>query len=210
MPLSRSSHGRGRQKSQSSFSGERISSTVSRRSRRLAIFMLGIWFGGVLLVGIAAPASFRAVERVMAERQDVISVAIEKLGPVTTRDVLRFQIAEVNRLMFAIWGWVQFFISISLLLLLVFLSNAGRLSLIFSGLMTGVAALSNFVLIPRIVELGRTNMKGVGSAERFELMHAGFTTFQVTILVLGLMLLFSLFRRRDNRGSSSGRDSGII
>ncbi len=88
--------------------------------------------------------------------------------------------------------------------------NAGRLSLIFSGLMTGVAALSNFVLIPRIVELGRTNMKGVGSAERFELMHAGFTTFQVTILVLGLMLLFSLFGRRDSRSSGSSRDSGIV
>jgi hypothetical protein len=66
--------------------------------------------------------------------------------------------------------------------------------------MSAVAALANFVLIPRIVELARTNIKGVGSVERFELMHAGFTTFQVTILLLGLILLFSLFRRRERNG----------
>lgn len=156
------------------------------------------------MVSIAAPASFRTVERVMAERPEIVAATIEKLGPVTARDLLRYQVAEANRLMFSIWGWVQFFLSAALLLLLIFLSNAGRLSLICSGLMSAVAALANFVLIPRIVELARTNMKGVGSAERFELMHAGFTTFQVAILVLGLTLLFSLFRRRERTGGGSG------
>lgn len=141
----------------------------------------------------------------MAERAEIVAATVDRIGPVTTRDILRYQVAETNRMMFSIWGWVQCFLSLSLLLLLIFLSNAGRLSLICSGLMTAVAALSNFVLIPRIVELARTNIKGVGSAERFELMHAGFTTFQVTILVVGLILLFSLFRRRERgAGSSSG------
>lgn len=192
-----------KRKTQPSYSGERISSTVSRRSRRLAVFLLGLWFGGIVMMSIAAPASFRSVEKVMAERQEIVTAAIEKLGPVTTRDVLRYQVAETNRMMFSIWGWVQCFLSLVLLLLLIFLSNAGRLSLICSGLMSAISALANFVLIPRIVELARTNIKGVGSAERFELMHAGFTTFQVTILVLGLILLFSLFRRRERTGSGS-------
>ena len=164
------------------------------------MFLLGFWFGGILLISIAAPASFRSVEKVMAERQELVAASIEKLGPVTMRDVLRYQVAETNRMMFTIWGWVQCFLSLALLLLLVFLSNAGKLSLICAGLMSAVAALANFVLIPRIVELARTNIKGGGSAERFELMHAGFTTFQVTILLLGLILLFSLFRRRERPG----------
>jgi hypothetical protein len=209
MPSTRSSHGHTRNTTPS-FSGERISSTVSRRSRRLAVFLLGIWFGGILLIGIAAPASFRSVDRVMAERQEIVGASVEKLGPVTTRDLLRYQIAEANRLLISIWGWVQFFLSASLLLLLVFLSNAKWLSLICSGLMAALAALSNFVLIPRIVEVGRSNLKGGGGAERFELMHSGFTTFQVTLLLLGLVLLLSLFRRRDTRSSSSGRDSAIF
>jgi hypothetical protein len=192
-----------RQKSQSSFGGERISSTVSRRSRRLAVFLLGLWMGGIVAISIAAPASFRSVEKVMAERPEIVTAATDKLGPVTMRDILRYQVAETNRMMFTIWGWVQCFLSLALLLLLIFLSNAGRLSLLCSGLMSAVAALANFVLIPRIVELARTNIKGVGSAERFELMHSGFTTFQAAILVLGLVLLFSLFRRRERTGSGS-------
>ncbi|MBE0656549.1 MAG: DUF4149 domain-containing protein [Bryobacteraceae bacterium] len=192
-----------RRKSQSSFGGERISSTVSRRSRRLAVFLLGLWMGGIVAISIAAPASFRSVEKVMAERPEIVTAATDKLGPVTMRDILRYQVAETNRMMFTIWGWVQCFLSLALLLLLIFLSNAGRLSLLCSGLMAAVAALANFVLIPRIVELARTNIKGVGSAERFELMHSGFTTFQATILVLGLVLLFSLFRRRERTGGGS-------
>ena len=192
-----------RRKTQASYGGERISSTVSRRSRRLAVFLLGLWIGGIVDISIAAPVSFRSVEKVMAERPEIVTSAIDKLGPVTMRDILRYQVAEANRMMFTIWGWVQCFLSLALLLLLIFLSNAGRLSLICSGLMSAVAALANFVLIPRIVELARTNIKGAGSAERFELMHAGFTTFQATILVLGLVLLFSLFRRRERTGGGS-------
>jgi hypothetical protein len=192
-----------KRKTQASYGGERISSTVSRRSRRLAVFLLGLWIGGIVAISIAAPASFRSVEKVMAERPEIVTSAVDKLGPVTMRDILRYQVAETNRMMFTIWGWVQCFLSLALLLLLIFLSNAGRLSLICSGLMSAVAALANFVLIPRIVELARTNIKGVGSAERFELMHAGFTTFQATILVLGLVLLFSLFRRRERTGGGS-------
>lgn len=165
--------------------------------------MLGLWMGGILMISVAAPASFRSVEKLMGERPEIVAKTVDKLGPVTTRDLLRYQVAETNRMMFAIWGWVQFFLSAALLLLLIFLSNAGRISLICSGLMSAIAALSNFLLIPRIVELARTNIKGVGSAERFELMHAGFTTFQATILVLGLFLLFSLFRRRERTGSGS-------
>lgn len=189
--------------------GDRISSTVSRRTRRLAVFLLGIWFGGILMLGVAAPSSFRAVDRVMAGRQEIVEIAVQKLGPVTTRDLLRFQIAETNRMMFSIWGWVQASLAVSLLLLLVFLSNAGRLSILCSALMAALAALSNFVLIPRIVELGRSNVKGAGSAERFELMHSGFSAFQAAILVIGLVLLFSLFRRRDRSSGQSSLNTGI-
>jgi hypothetical protein len=207
MPNSRSSHTK--QESRPSFGGERISSTVSRRSRRLAVFLLGIWFGGILMMGVAAPASFRTVERVMAERQEIVATAVEKIGPVTTRDVLRYQIAEANRMMFSIWGWAQAALAASLLILLVFLSNAGRLSISCAVLMAALAALSNFVLIPRIVELGRSNLKGAGSAERFELMHSGFSAFQAAILVIGLILLYSLFQRRDRSAGVSSRGAGI-
>jgi len=193
-----------------SYSDDRISSTVSRRSRRLAVFLLGIWFGGILMIGVAARASFRTVERVMAERPEVVDAAVEKLGPVTTRDILRYQIAEANRMMFSIWGWVQVALAATLLLLLLFLSNAGRFSIGCTMLMAALAALSNFVLIPRIVELGRSNLKGAGSAERFELMHAGFSAFQAAILATGLALLFSLFRRRDVSSGRSSRGAGIL
>jgi hypothetical protein len=209
MPSSRSSHSRSK-KSSSSRSGERISSSVSRRSRRLATLILGLWFGGILLVSVAPHVSFRAVEQVMAERQPVVAHAVEKVGPVATRDLLRFQVAEANRLTFSVWGWFQLFLSAMLLLLLVFLSNARRISLICAAAMTALATLSCFVLIPRIVESGpSSSMPGTG-AERFELMNSGFTTFQGTILLLGLVLLFSLFGGSDRGGRSSNGDSGEL
>lgn len=208
MSSSGSSHSRNTKRP--SYSGDRISSTVSRRSRRLAVFLLGIWFAGVLMIGVAPPASFRTVERLMAERPEIVDAAVEKLGPVTTRDVLRYQIAEANRMLFSIWGWAQSALAAMLLLLLLFLSNAGRFSICCAAIMAALAGLSNFVLIPRIVELGRSNLKDAGSAERFELMHAGFSAFQAAILAVGLVLLFSLFRRRDITSRGSSRGSGNV
>lgn len=171
--------------------------------------MLGVWFGGILLVGVASPIAFRSVELVMADRQPVVAHSVEKVGPVATRDLLRFQVAEANRLAFSVWGWFQFFLGITLLLLLVFLSNANRLALGCSAAMAALAALSNFVLIPRIVETGPSSAVPGTGAERFELMHSGFTTFQGTILLVGLVLLFSLLGRSRRGSGSSGGGGGL-
>ena len=181
---------------------DRISRRTAARTRRAITFLLGLWCGGMALV---APASFRAANTVMKAAPPALQTVIEKTDAATAQALLRYQVGEVNRLMFGLWGWTQAAAALAVLLLLVFLSNAGRAAVGVSALMLLVAALMHFVLIPRIAMLTRTAGSAPGktagsSPEMFALLHGGFAVFQLALLGLIGVLLFLLFRSRDRDG----------
>jgi len=187
---------------------DRIGHRTAARTRRLITFLLGLWCGGLLLVAIVAPTSFSAAETVMRIPPPALEKVLEAVGPAAAREVLRYQVGEVNRLVFGVWGWLQLAASAAVLLLLVFLSNAGKAAVGVAGAMVALAALMNFFLIPRIALMTRmaaltAEARARADAGMFAVLHGGFALLQVVLLALMGVLLFLLFRSRT--GSRNGR-----
>lgn len=184
----------------------RISRRTAARTRRVVTFLLGLWCGGMLLVALVAPASFTAADSVLKAPPPALETVIEKADAATAKAVLRYQVAEVNRKMFELWGWMQGLAALAVLVLLVFLSNAGRHAVGVAALMVLLAGIMNFVLIPGISNLTRAAASAgekAAAAGSFALLHTGFAIFQIALLVLIAALFFLLFRGRDRSGEGS-------
>lgn len=175
--------------------------------------LTGAWLGAILMVALAAPAAFRSVDEVMSSPPPATAKMIKDLGPTAVREVLHYQVGEANRLMFETWGIVQMVLAGLIFLLLLFFSTVGRPALGLSLGMLLLALLMQFVMIPRIVESGR-DMRASLSArpaavmERFRMLHLGFTTFEMAVVLLGAILLILLLRNR--RVGGTARRSGDI
>lgn len=188
----------------------RIAPESSALTRRVAAVLISIWFGGILLVALSAPAAFHSVDKVLDAPTENVAKAVKTLGPTVTRNMLNYQVSEANRVLFGIWGWLQLGFALAVVLLLLFLSNVGRTALGLSGGMMLMALLMNFVLIPRISETGRQMQTSLQSrpaelADRFRLMHYGFSAFELAVVALGAMLLVLLLRSRSGSGSGHRR-----
>lgn len=183
----------------------RIAPESSSLTRRIAAVLVSMWLGGILMVALSAPATFRSVDGVLTSPPESVSKAVDTLGPTLTRQILHYQVSEANRMLFDAWGWVQLTLALGIVLLLLFFSNVGRMTLGLSLGMLFMAGLMNFLLIPRIAEAGRQlraslQVQPAELAERFRLMHYGFTAFELTVVALGAMLLVLLLRGRSGIG----------
>ncbi|MBL0159159.1 MAG: hypothetical protein IPP47_18900 [Bryobacterales bacterium] len=185
----------------------RIAPESSWLCRRVAAVLVGIWFGGILLVALAAPASLQSVDSVLTSPPQSITKAVKSLGPELTREILQFQAGEANRVMFLIWGWTQLALAGAVVILLLFLSNVGRTVLGLSFAMMLLAALIKFLVISRIAASGRLTQASVQIApaelaERLRFMYYTFAAFELVVVVLGSVLLVLLL---GGRRSGSGR-----
>jgi hypothetical protein len=185
----------------------RISPDASWTARRVAAVLVSIWIGGIVMVALTAPASFGTVEPSLAAPAPAVAKVIKAVGPAAARDALRYQVAEVNRAMFDLWGWIQLGLGVAVFGLLLFASTVGRVSLAVALAMMALAAVMRLVLIPRIVELTREiqSAGGPGTAGKLQLLHGGYSAFQFTVVVLGAALLVLLLRGRGAQRAVKGR-----
>jgi hypothetical protein len=188
-----------------------ISPEASWFVRRLVAVLVSAWLGGILMVALSAPAAFQSVDFSLKSPPPSMLKAVKLLGEPAVHEILRFQVGEANRLMFETWGTVQLILSAAAFILLLFFSTVRRTTLGVSLIMLATAALMKFLLIPRIVETGRTlHTSAPGSAakaaESFRALHVGFSAFESAVAVLGVLLLALLLRnRRGSRSSSRNR-----
>lgn len=191
----------------SSTSMNRVPYETSSLLRRAASILIGIWFGGILMVALSAPAAFRSVDTHLAAPTEATAKALKALGPTTVREILHYQVGEANRLMFESWGWVQSALGAAIFVMLLFGTTVGRPAL---GIALGqflMALLMQFIMIPRITEIGRQMRSGsTGQPQdlvaRFRAMHLGFTAFELAVVLLGSALLVLLLRRAGGRRRS--------
>jgi len=178
----------------------RVPHETSSLLRRAAAILIGIWFGGILLVALAAPASFRSVDSAFAAPPEVLSSAVKTLGPSTTRELLMYQVSEANRLLFETWGWVQSGLAVTVFIILLFGTTVGRPALAATVVQLLLALLMQFFMIPRISEIGRQMRARAGVTpqemlDKFKILHLGFTAFELAVVITGSVLLVYLLRR---------------
>jgi hypothetical protein len=180
-----------------------------RHTMRLASFVMGLWCGCILLIGVAVPVAFHSVDSVLDTPAFEARNMIDRLGPDDARMLLRYQIAESNRSLFIFWGWMQVGFGVALLLFLLFGTATGRISLSLAAMMLAIATWMNWKLIPRMDIMSRgLDFKGpaerAGAAGQFVFLHRTFSALEGVIIVLCGILLVRFLRIRTVRRSLSG------
>jgi hypothetical protein len=190
-----------------------------RGPRLLITILLAIWLGAILIVAVGVPRSFAAIDNVMTNPPDPVLTIFKKIGPVASRALLRYQIAEANRMLFGAWGWIQLILAATVFGLVLFATRARKLSIGFAGLMLFLAATMNFFLVPRLDGLSRVSdfapsASTQAETSNFSLLHRGFTAFEATVAILGAALFMTLAHRGSDSGATAAdtarREAGMV
>ncbi len=162
--------------------------------------------GGSLLTAWMAFRGFDVVEDVLRAPSPQFEEIQKPVGHESTRLLLRFQVAELNREMAHDWGVAQLIFAVSTLLLILFATSEGRPTLIIAAVVLLIVAIQQFALMPRIVGLGRLLdflPPDQALADRGELraLSVMYTGSEILKLLVGGVLVWQLFRAK--RRSSS-------
>jgi hypothetical protein len=178
--------------------------------RMFASAFVGLWLGGILLIALAIPVSFRSVGEAMSTPTPALAKAIKAVGPASAQQVLHEQISESNRGIFRVWGYIQIAFGAGLFLFLLFGTRIGRTGLAVGMIMLLLALAMGMILVPRIEAISRAvEMYGPagGDMEQFRWLHQGFTAFEFVVAGLGAVL-FGLLARSGRDGSRHWRFNG--
>jgi hypothetical protein len=174
--------------------------------RRLICLILGIWFGGTVVVSLEVTHSHRAADLIMSEPATGSLQYINGIGHEGAREFLRYAVAEQARWLREAWDSVQVLLGASLLLLLLFGSREGKFGLLLSFGMLGLVVFDRFVLTPEISSLGRMSDfvppgTAAGDRARYYMLEGGYLGLEVVKWVLGLALVSSLVLRHQRSPS---------
>jgi hypothetical protein len=119
-------------------------------TRRVITFLLGVWIGGSLLVGLFALKSFSSANLVLAAPIQPAAKIIEKLGAEDARLLLRHFALEETRSYLGFWGFAEMGIGL-ILIVLFFLSSQTRFyPIVLAAMMLGLAVFQHFAILPEL------------------------------------------------------------
>jgi hypothetical protein len=181
--------------------------TAPRRQWTLVI--LGAWIAGSICMSVVATENFYTIDRLLGSRANAaFGAAVDRLGAVEARDLLRYLSSELNRLYFQLWNGAQIVLGV-LALWLLSGSTArplGRDKIAKWGIaaMLAIVVLMLVYLTPAIVTLGRSldfvpRDPAPPGMSRFWILHAAYTSLEMLKLVIALLVAMSLARQRDER-----------
>jgi hypothetical protein len=161
--------------------------------RRIMCFILGLWFGGGLLMAWYGARSFTTVHDVMGDPNPAFLLQTKPLGPAVTRLVLRYQIAEQNRVMFRNWELLQIAIGVFFFCYLLFGTTEGKITLFVCLLMLIVTVIQRFAISPELGIVGRSLQyvpPDVAAQDRakFWLLHNGYLGLEALKYGFGVVL----------------------
>jgi uncharacterized protein DUF4149 len=164
------------------------------RSQTIAVALLGMWLGWTLFMFFVAGVSFSTVERVLRNPAQPLSQATQPLSADQTRSLFRYFAAELNRRVFAAYGWAQIVLGTVLLWILTRQDPRDAVSLALAGALLSMAVILGLVVTPQINEFGRRldflprNPPPPGYAH-FRSLHRGYTILDTTKFFVGIALL---------------------
>lgn len=180
-------------------------------NQRLACILLGAWLSGSLFLAAIALGNFKITDRILlTPSAGGAAKAIETLGALDARYLLRHHAGEMNRAMFEYWGLAQLAMGLLLFCLLLFGTLASKKTLAISFAMVVLVAINQFAVMPSIVGLGRAvdfadSTKFPSQRKQLEAMHGMYATFEALKVLTGLGLAGLLVLSRTDRKRRSGR-----
>lgn len=160
---------------------------------RWAMFVMGTWIAGSLIIFVVATQNFRTVDRLLTKRSnETFSSQVTTIGHATVRDLLRYLSSELNRLYFQLWNAAQVVMG----LLAVWLLSGGTPAAKARwgvAAMLGIVALMAVWLQPEITSLGRSldfvpRDPPPPALGRFWILHGVYTVLELGKLLVGIIL----------------------
>ena len=75
--------------------------------QRVALVLMGAWLAGTVCTSVVATENFYTIDRLLAGSSNAaFSAAVQRLGPLEARDLLRYLSSELNRLYFQLTMWI--------------------------------------------------------------------------------------------------------
>src|SRR5262245_28172873 len=163
--------------------------------KQWALVALGAWIAGSICTSVVATGNFYTIDRLLAARANpAFASAVDRLGSVEARDLLRYLSSELNRLYFQLWNGAQIVIGAFVLW-----ATAGSTKLVRRGIivMLAIVALMLVYLTPSIVTLGRSldfvpRDPAPPGMSRFWILHAAYTSLAIIKLVLSVIVAAAL------------------
>ena len=177
---------------------------------RWAMFLMGVWVFGSVVVSIVATQNFYTIDRLLAgSPSGPFHDAVTRLGEPQARDLLRYLSSELNRLYFQLWNGAQVLIGALVLWLLAGNDSMRRVRLAVLG-MLAIVALMIVVLTPQIVSVGRSldfvpRDPAPPELGRFWILHGAYTSLEMAKLAAGLLAAFWI-ERGTTRAGEAARD----
>ena len=164
------------------------------RMQVLAVAILSAWIMSTLCMWFAATRSFATVESVLERAEPEFVATTKPLGEASTRVVLRYMAAEINRTLF--WGYGALQIGLGAILFLLLWRQKPR-NAVDVGVVAAMLALSvvlTLVITPWITSLGRSidfvpRNPPPPVMPRFWALHGSFTGLDGVKLLAGIGLL---------------------
>ena len=153
-------------------------------SRRISVFLLGLWLGCLLFMGWVAMHNLGSVEPILKQSDRQLQREVKDIGYDRVKTLLRFEAAELNRFYFYNWEWIQMILGLITLVVLFDATNGSRLTLV---LMAGVMLLllvQHFLVEPEVLELGRgldfaASDQMLDERRAFRTYHAYYSSIEV-------------------------------
>ncbi len=184
-------------------------------NQRLVCILLGAWLNGSIFLATIVIGNFKITDRMLlTPALPGAAKAIETLGSIDSRYLLRHQVGEINRALIEYWGLGQLAIGLLLFCLLLFGTTASKKTLGVSFFMVLLVVASQFAVMPSIVGLGRAvefsdSTKFPSQRRQLDAMQGVYTTFEVLKVLTGLGLGGLLVFARTNRKRKGRRSNDL-
>ena len=175
---------------------------------RWAMFAMGAWLAGNVMVAVVAAENFYTVDRLLARSTNrVFASEVARVGRPETRDLLRYLSSELNRRYFQLWNATEVAIGLLVLWLIAQGPSAARARWGVLG-MVGLVALTIVWLTPEIVSAGRSldfapRTPAPPALQRFWMLHGVYTLLEGCKLVVGIIV--SVWIARSTPTHQAGR-----
>jgi hypothetical protein len=173
-------------------------------SKRLACLLLGAWIAASLFMSWIATENFRSVDRMLHDPTAGAIAQMKQFGYDSVRQLLRYQVGELNRFYFYHWEMAQMAIGLLLFSILLFGTDAGKYTLALPLLMLLLVALAHWAITPNVASMGKSldflpASEHLREEVRFRTFHQAYGGVEILKLILGIVLAGLLAVHRGTR-----------